>query len=262
MDRRRLVVGAVVVVLAAFAGAGLAGFGPAPSPDGTADSGTTGPATTVDGGGTPSPAADGTRTASTAAASPGSVRTRQPGPERTPPTSEPGQTTPAPAGPPGGSSGVEGGGPEPPASAPESTGTSGAATARTGVSATATANSTDIQTPVPDPFEVQIGRIESCGRFCRDITASLTNRQSTAATNVVVTTRLYPGNRTDGRPVWTGEVAVGRLGPGATATTSERVELSVFDAVAVSDAGGWVTVSTTIRSDRRTVTVTERRQVA
>lgn len=115
---------------------------------------------------------------------------------------------------------------------------------------------------MPEPFAVEIDRIETCGRFCRDVTASLTNRQATAATDVVVTTRLYPGNRTDGRPVWTGEVAVGTLAPGATATTSERVELSVFDAFAVSDAGGWVTVSTTIRSDRRTVTVTERRQVA
>ena len=262
MDRRRrLAVGAVVVILAALAGAGLAGLGPGPSgPDDSGPDGTATEATPLE---TPAPATERDRTAPPTAAtpreSPATGAATTDGERAT--TAERSRATPTAARPAGDGSGA----PEAPDRRQTADSEPAAASERATRSDGRTPTPTPapvVETPVTEPFAVDIDRIESCGRFCRDVTASLTNRQDAAATNVVVTTRLYPGNRTDGRPVWTGEVAVGTLGPGATATTNERVELSVFDAFAVSDAGGWVTVSTTIRSDRRTVTVTERRQVA
>lgn len=114
------------------------------------------------------------------------------------------------------------------------------------------------------PFDFTIERIEQCGRTCRDVTASLTNRQDTAAVDVTVYTRIYAGrdNTAEEDRVWSGKEPVGTLEAGATHRTTERVELSLSEALKVEDNGGWITVVTTVETADRTVTYTESRQVA
>jgi len=114
----------------------------------------------------------------------------------------------------------------------------------------------------PGPaFAFTIDRIEECGRTCRDVTSTLENDGDTAASDVTVYTRIYAGNGTDGDVIWEGRERVGELGAGESYTTTERVELSLADAVAVENEDGWITVQTTIESDEKTVTDTQRRQV-
>jgi hypothetical protein len=114
-----------------------------------------------------------------------------------------------------------------------------------------------------DPaFAFTVDRIEECGRTCRDVTSTLTNDGAAEATDVTVYTRIYAGNGTDGDVVWESREGVGPLDAGESYTTTERVELSLADGVAVGNAGGWVTVQTTIQSADRTETVTRRRQVS
>lgn len=118
-------------------------------------------------------------------------------------------------------------------------------------------------TPVAAPFAVTVDDVENCGTTCRDVTVSLTNRQADDATGVDVYTRVFAGNSTDEADlVWSGQESVGRLDAGATHTTTRRVELSYSEALAVQDADGWVTVQTTVQTDDRTVTFSERRQVS
>ncbi|MEF8855919.1 MAG: hypothetical protein V5A16_00705 [Haloplanus sp.] len=112
--------------------------------------------------------------------------------------------------------------------------------------------------PEPD-FVFTIDRIEECGETCRDVTTTLTN-DGAAATDVTVYSRIYAGNGTDGDVVWEGRERVGALDAGASYTTTEQVDLSLADAVAVESAGGWITVQTTVQSDEKTVTFTEQRQ--
>lgn len=116
-------------------------------------------------------------------------------------------------------------------------------------------------TPEPAPaFAFTIDRIEECGETCRDVTSTLAN-DGAPATDVTVYTRIYVGNGTDGDVVWEGNEPIGDLGAGESYTTTKRVDLSFADALAVRNAGGWITVQTTIQSDEKTVTDTERRQV-
>jgi hypothetical protein len=116
-------------------------------------------------------------------------------------------------------------------------------------------------TSEPEPaFAFTIDRIEECGETCRDVTSTLAN-DGAPARDVTVYTRIYVGNGTDGDVVWEGRERVGALDAGASYTTTKRVELSFADALAVQNAGGWITVQTTIQSDEKTVTDTERRQV-
>jgi hypothetical protein len=127
--------------------------------------------------------------------------------------------------------------------------------------AAADGGGTGTATPEPGPaFAFAIDRIEECGRTCRDVTSTLTN-DGADATDVTVYTRIYVGNGTDGDVIWEGRERVGDLGAGESYTTTERVELSLADAVTVESAGGWITVQTTVQSDETTVTFTQRRQV-
>jgi hypothetical protein len=117
------------------------------------------------------------------------------------------------------------------------------------------------ETATPPAFAVTIDRVESCGWTCRDVTSTLRNDGGTTATSVVVHSRVFVGNGTDGDVAWRGEERVGRLEPAATHTATHRVELSYGEAVGVRNADGWVTVQTTVVSDQRTVTFAERRNV-
>jgi hypothetical protein len=142
-------------------------------------------------------------------------------------------------------------------------GTGGTATATpTAAPATPTGDGGDTTTATATPpFAFSVDRIETCGTTCRDVTSRLTNQRDEVASDVAVTTRIYAGNGTDGDAVWTGSEQVGRLGPGESYTATRRVELSYGDAFAVRNEG-WVTVETTVRTADRTVTDTDRRQVA
>lgn len=113
--------------------------------------------------------------------------------------------------------------------------------------------------PTPQqPFDMQIESIESCGQTCRDVTATLENQQDQQATGVTVHTRIHEGNGTDGDVVWEGTHEVGTLGAGEADTETQRVELSYFDAYEIQQNGGWITIVTSIDTDRRTVTFQER----
>ena len=67
---------------------------------------------------------------------------------------------------------------------------------------------------------------------------------------------------TDGDVIWRGTEDVGALGAGESYTTTRQVDLSFADALAVQNAGGWITVQTSVETADRTVTVTDERQVA
>lgn len=112
------------------------------------------------------------------------------------------------------------------------------------------------------PFAFTTDSIEECGQTCRDVTSTVTNRQSTTAENVTVYSRLYAGNGTDGDVVWVGSEPVGTLDDRASYTTTTRIELSLDDAYAIDQEDGWITIQTTVRTADQTVTFTEKRRVA
>lgn len=115
--------------------------------------------------------------------------------------------------------------------------------------------------PPRRPFAMRIDSIESCGQTCRDVTATLVNQQDARATGTTVYTRIYAGNGTDGDVVWEGTHEVGTLPAGASDTATQRVQLGYFDAINIQQEDGWVTIQTSIDTDRRTVTFRERRDV-
>ena len=125
---------------------------------------------------------------------------------------------------------------------------------------TSSAEDTNTTTAGP-PFSVRVDSIESCGDTCRDVTTTLTNRRSDAASNVTVYTRIYAGNGTDGEVLWEGVESVGDLEGGESHTATRRVELSLAAGYTVREADGWITVRTTVTSDEETITVTEQRQL-
>lgn len=111
-------------------------------------------------------------------------------------------------------------------------------------------------------FDFDIGSVEECGQTCRDVTATLVNQQERRATGVSVYTRIHAGRGTDGDVVWEGTYDVGALGPSASETETQRVELGYFDALKVQRQDGWITIVLTIETDRQTVRFQERRDVA
>lgn len=120
--------------------------------------------------------------------------------------------------------------------------------------------STTATTP---PFTFTVDDLQDCGLTCRDVTATLHNQQDEAATGVTVYIRIYAGQDASdaAEVVWQGQEPVGTLEAGASYTTNRRVELSLGEAQAIEQEGGWVTVVTTVETDRRTVTFRESQQV-
>ncbi|MFC6872675.1 hypothetical protein [Halobellus marinus] len=117
-------------------------------------------------------------------------------------------------------------------------------------------------TPTP-PFAFTIDNIEECGQTCRDVTSTLTNQQDTTAEDVTVYTRMFAGNETnEDDEVWRGSADVGTLEPGESHTETRRVELSLSDGLAIQNAGGWITIQTTVETADQTITFSERRKVA
>ncbi|WP_396612176.1 hypothetical protein ACH9L7_02500 [Haloferax sp. S1W] len=113
------------------------------------------------------------------------------------------------------------------------------------------------------PFTFVIDRIEECGQTCRDVTSTITNKQDVSATGVTVYSRIYAGNSTKKEDVvWQGKEPIGDLAAGESYTATRRIKLSYSEAFAVQQAGGWITIQTTIQTDQQTLTHTERRDVA
>lgn len=111
------------------------------------------------------------------------------------------------------------------------------------------------------PFAMRIESVEPCGRTCRDVTATLLNQQDRRATGTTVYTRIHEGKGTDGDVVWEGTHEVGTLAAGASETETQRVQLSYFEAIEIQGNGGWITIVTTVDTDRQTVTFREQRDV-
>lgn len=114
------------------------------------------------------------------------------------------------------------------------------------------------------PFTFAVDDVEECGTTCREVTATVVNEQDEAATGVAVYTRIYAGQNSSAEDdlLWQGKEEVGSLEAGESSTTTERVELTFQEGMAVRQNDGWVTVVTTVETDERTVTFTEERQVA
>ncbi|SFR89274.1 hypothetical protein SAMN05216559_0603 [Halomicrobium zhouii] len=120
----------------------------------------------------------------------------------------------------------------------------------------------DDETTDEPAFTVVADNTEKCGRTCRDVMSTVTNQQNATAEDVTVSTQIFAGKEGNGRQVWQGSADVGTLAGGESHTATKRIELGFGDAVAVTGAGGWVTIETTVESDEETVTITERRDVA
>ncbi|MCU4800533.1 hypothetical protein OB920_09140 [Halobacteria archaeon HArc-gm2] len=119
------------------------------------------------------------------------------------------------------------------------------------------------ETTTDEPaFTVVADNTEECGRTCRDVTSTVTNRQNATAEDVTVSTQIYAGKEGNGKQVWQGSADVGTLAGGESHSETKRITLGWSDAIAVKGAGGWVTIETTVESDDETVTITERRDVA
>ena len=115
-----------------------------------------------------------------------------------------------------------------------------------------------------DPFEFAIDEIEECGQTCRDVTATLFNRQTETATGVTTYTRIFAGeaNTDPDDVVWEGSVEIGEMDAESSHTTTERVELSLQDARTIDQEDGWVTILTSVDTDETTVTFQDSERVA
>ena len=113
-------------------------------------------------------------------------------------------------------------------------------------------------------FAFGVDSVEECGRTCRDVTATLYNERDEPASDVTASIRIYAGEDTTDADdtVWEETVDVGTLDASASATTTERIDLSLREALAVERRDGWVTIRTTVESAETTVTFRESRQVA
>lgn len=144
-------------------------------------------------------------------------------------------------------------------------------TIQTTLPATPQPTETDQPTPSPtatpppttagQPFNFSIDQVEECGRTCRRVTATVTNRQAVRASNVSLDFQAFAGNGTDGRRVWNATESAGTLDPDESRTVTRQIDLSLEDVYAISEEDGWITVETTIRSENASMTTTERRNV-
>jgi len=138
----------------------------------------------------------------------------------------------------------------------------GVATESPAVPTASATPATETRGTPPQPFTLETRAVETCGMLCRNVTSTVTNEQPTVARDVTVRTRLYAGNDTDGEVRWVGTERMARLGPGETYQTTQRVELPLEAALAIREADGWVTIRTTVETADRSVTITDRRDVA
>lgn len=112
------------------------------------------------------------------------------------------------------------------------------------------------------PFTMSVESIEECGRTCRDVTATLWNRQGRTAAGVVVQTTVHAGESTDGDVIWEGDREVGSLEAGESTTDTTRMKLGLFDAAKVQSADGHITIVVVVEGDRESVRFVRHRDVS
>ena len=141
---------------------------------------------------------------------------------------------------------------------PTTAGTAQSATAGTAQSATA---GTAQRTTTGPSFGYQITTVESVNETARDVTVALTSENGTVE-SVRVTTRVYAGNTTDDdAEVWRGTQRLGTIEANDTVTFTQRVVLSLNEALRVRSEDGWITIVATIRTVGGQRTITTRRNV-
>lgn len=113
------------------------------------------------------------------------------------------------------------------------------------------------------PFTFTIDEIEECGQTCRDVTATLHNNQEETATGVSVFTRVFAGedNTDEEDLVWEGKEEIGTVEAGGSHSSTERVELSLQEALKIDQHDGWITIVTTVQSDDTAVTFRDSERV-
>jgi hypothetical protein len=107
-------------------------------------------------------------------------------------------------------------------------------------------------------YRFTIDDIEKCGETCRDVTATLTNVGEEPRSEVVVETRIYAEDDL----LWQGNSSAGDISPGESYTTTERVELSYRDGMAIKRNDGYITIQTVVHSEQGREIHQERRKVA
>jgi len=107
-------------------------------------------------------------------------------------------------------------------------------------------------------FQFGIDSVEECGISCRNATGTLTNDGTAPATNVTVETNVHA----DGELLWSGREDVGRLKPGETYTSTQRIELPLDKVQSVQANDGAVTIQTIVRFAEGTDVFTAERTVA
>ncbi len=113
-------------------------------------------------------------------------------------------------------------------------------------------------------FTFTIDEITDCGETCRDVTATLENKQQQSATDVTIHTRIFAGADTtaSAAQVWETTEEIGTIAPTGQHTTTKRVNLSIRDALQIDQEGGQVTIVTTVQTATTTTSFKDNRQVA
>lgn len=106
-------------------------------------------------------------------------------------------------------------------------------------------------------FRVEPYEIVECGFTCREATSTITNTGAEDATNVRVTVNVYA----DDHLIWETEEALGQLEAGSTITRTERIDVSLGEALVIRDNDRRITIEMTISSDQRTVQLSRTRVV-
>ena len=96
------------------------------------------------------------------------------------------------------------------------------------------------------------------------MTATIENTQDEPATGVTASTTIYAGKNTtaEDAQIWADTREIGRIDADGSETVTERVTLSLTEAVAVRDNDGWITIETTVESDEETVTMRRTRDIS
>ncbi|EJN57153.1 P-loop NTPase family protein [Halogranum rubrum] len=105
----------------------------------------------------------------------------------------------------------------------------------------------------PPGVRMAVGRVESCGSTCRDVTAHLYNEETVDLTNVEVYTTIYAGDEI----VWVDAERAGTIAAGDVYTTTKRVNVGPGEISKIHSNGGSVTVETVIEFDQGSTVVTE-----
>lgn len=116
----------------------------------------------------------------------------------------------------------------------------------------------------PPPLSFTDETMEEGGQACGDVTATLQYNQDGTAIDVTAFTRIVGGeNNTDTADFdWEGKGDVGTPEADATHITTDRVEPSPQEARRIAQDDGWITIQTTVQSDRTTITSQDNEQVA